>query len=48
LKARNIKNIAIINRDPQSLRFEEMQSEIKVKGKQMLKLGADVKLNILS
>lgn len=30
VQARNICNKPIINRDPQSLRFEEMQSEIRV------------------
>ena len=29
-RARNIKNKPIVNRDPQSIRFEEMQSEIRV------------------
>jgi len=28
-KARNIKNMPVVNRDPRSIRFEEMQSEIK-------------------
>ena len=30
VQARNIKNKPVINRDPQSIRFEEMQVEIKV------------------
>ncbi len=30
LQARNIRNKPIVNRDPQSIRFEEMQTEIKV------------------
>ena len=29
LQARNIKNKPIVNRDPQSIRFEEMQTEIR-------------------
>lgn len=28
-QARNIKNKPIVNRDPQSIRFEEMQTEIR-------------------
>lgn len=31
LQARNIKNKPVVNRDPQSVRFEEMQCEIKVR-----------------
>ena len=30
LQAKNIKNKPIVNRDPQSIRFEEMQCEINV------------------
>ena len=33
LQARNIKNLPIVNRDIQSIRFEEMQTEIKVTSK---------------
>ena len=29
VQARNIKNKPIVNRDPQSIRFEEMQTEIR-------------------
>ena len=29
VQAKNIKNKPIVNRDPQSIRFEEMQCEIK-------------------
>ena len=29
-QAKNIKNTPVVNRDVQSIRFEEMQSEIKV------------------
>ena len=33
LQARNIRNLPIVNRDMQSIRFEEMQTEIKVRVK---------------
>ena len=36
LQARNIKNKPIVNRDVQSIRFEEMQCEIKVRFVQVL------------